>query len=96
MVIHPDRLTCSSVPAHFLPSTWVFRVEWKVFIAIKYFFVQFKCKPMCVICNEIVSVKNEYNIKRHYDTKCAETNGDYTGDRRAEKLVALRRYTFKY
>ncbi|KAI0207742.1 General transcription factor II-I repeat domain-containing protein 2, partial [Lamellibrachia satsuma] len=53
--------------------------------AIKYFFVEFKSKPMCVICNEIVSVKKEYNIKRHYDTKHAKTYGDYTGDRRAEK-----------
>ena len=64
--------------------------------AIKYFFVVFKSKPMCVICNEIVSIKKEYNIKRHYDTKHAKTYGDYTGDRRAEKLAALRRYAFKY
>ena len=37
--------------------------------AIKYFFVKFKSKPMCVICNEIVSIKKEYNIKQHYDMK---------------------------
>ena len=30
------------------------------------------------------------------DTKHAKTYEDYTGDRRAEKLAALRRYAFKY
>ena len=57
--------------------------------AIKYFFVEFKSKPMCVKCN---TISNGIN----YDTKHAKTYEDYTGDRRAEKLAALRRYAFKY
>ena len=33
------------------------------------FFIIHKDKPICLICNETVSVLKEYNLKRHYNTK---------------------------
>ena len=34
-----------------------------------YFFVKQKGKPICVICNETVSVNKEFNLKEHHKTK---------------------------
>ena len=45
----------------------VFQAKW----TDSYFFVNVKEKPMCLICNESVSVMKEHNLKRHYDTKHA-------------------------
>lgn len=42
-----------------------FKDEWTQ----KYFFILFKDKPLCLICNETVSVVKEFNIQRHFKTK---------------------------
>jgi hypothetical protein len=34
-----------------------------------YVLVKIQQKPVCLICNESVSVTKEYNLNRHYDTK---------------------------
>ena len=43
----------------------VFKDEW----IWKYFFVVFRDKPLCLICNETVAVYKEYNISRHLNSK---------------------------
>lgn len=32
-----------------------------------------KNKPTCMICNEVFSVSNEFDVKTHFDTKRAYT-----------------------
>ena len=39
----------------------------------EYFFIKnADSKPLCLICNQILNVNKEYNIKRHYDSKHAD------------------------
>ena len=42
-------------------------------LSVQYFFIGIAESkiPVCLICNESVSVAKEYNIKRHYETKHA-------------------------
>ncbi|XP_063989608.1 general transcription factor II-I repeat domain-containing protein 2-like [Diachasmimorpha longicaudata] len=54
-----------------------------------YFFVEFKTKPICLICNEYVSVMKEYNIKRHYETKHANKFDQYKGKFRKDQVKSL-------
>jgi hypothetical protein len=35
----------------------------------QYFFINNNNNPLCLICNETVSVLKEYNLKRHYNSK---------------------------
>ncbi|XP_061589548.1 SCAN domain-containing protein 3-like [Cololabis saira] len=64
--------------------------EWKE----KYAFILpdfINAKPVCLICNEVVAVCKEYNIRRHHDTKHGTFKVAYplqTGTRR-HKLEAL-------
>ena len=41
----------------------------KIVGQIYIFFVKQKGKPICVICNESVSVNKEFNLKEHHKTK---------------------------
>ena len=39
----------------------------------EYFFIKkADSRPLCLICNRIVNVNKQYNIKRHYDSKHAD------------------------
>lgn len=58
---------------------------------INYFFVEFKTKPICLICNNSVSVLKEYNIKRHYETKHANKFDKYKGQFRVDQVNLLKR-----
>ena len=42
-----------------------FNTEW----TYKYFFTNFGSKAICLLCQEIVAVFKEYNLKRHFQTK---------------------------
>ncbi|VEN48298.1 unnamed protein product [Callosobruchus maculatus] len=53
---------------------------------INYFFVEFKAKPICLVCSESVSVLKEYNIKRHYETKHANKFDKYKGQLQVNDL----------
>ncbi|XP_061587408.1 general transcription factor II-I repeat domain-containing protein 2-like [Cololabis saira] len=67
-----------------------YKEEWKE----KYAFILpefINAKPVCLICNEVVAVCKEYNIRRHHDTKHGTFKVAYplqTGTRR-HKLEAL-------
>lgn len=58
---------------------------------IKDFFVEFKTKPICLICNNSVSVLKEYNIKRHYEAKHANKFDKYEGKFRQDQVHELKR-----
>ena len=40
--------------------------------SLDYFFKEHFGKPICLVFHDFVSVNEEYNIKRHYETKHAE------------------------
>ena len=56
-----------------------------------YFFVNIKNKPVCLVCNEPVSVMKEYNLKRHYDTKHSSKMDAVQGQFRLDKVRDLRK-----
>ena len=40
----------------------------------EYFFIEnADCRPLCMICNQTVNINKEYNIKRHYNSKHADS-----------------------
>jgi hypothetical protein len=59
----------------------VFKEEW----AWKYFFTEYNCKPVCLICNEAVAVFKDFNLARHFNTKHSKTKYALMDD--AEKKV---------
>ena len=46
----------------------VFQHSWSV----SYFFTEVNVIPVCLLCSQLVSVVNKYNIRRHYETHHAE------------------------
>lgn len=63
----------------------VFQEKW----TNDYFFIQFKDKPMCLLCSESLSVMKEFNLKRHYITKHSSLYESFQGQRRKEKVEKL-------
>lgn len=53
-----------------------------------YFFIMHNGKPVCLLCNESISVLKEFNIKRHYSTKHI-TQHTLTGQLRKDKIQKL-------
>lgn len=53
-----------------------------------YFFSMHNGKPVCLLCNESISVLKEFNIKRHYSTKHI-TQHTLTGQLRKDKIQKL-------
>ena len=58
---------------------------------INYFFIEFQTKPVCLICNDSVSVMKEYNIKRHYEAKHASKFDQYKDQFRQDQVNELKR-----
>jgi len=59
----------------------LFKEEW----TYKYFFTEYNCKPVCLICNEAVAVFKDFNLARHFNTKHSKTKYALMND--AEKKV---------
>ena len=57
----------------------------------EYLFVECQERLICLICKEAVSVKKEYNVKRHHETKHASFVKEFPlkSARRAEKIQKL-------
>ena len=47
------------------PKTYHFHKEWEE----DYFFVEFKGKPICLICKESVALSKKCNVERHYTSR---------------------------
>ena len=41
------------------------KVQW----GINYFVVEMNDKVICLLCNDTIPLRKEYNIRRHYQTK---------------------------
>lgn len=54
----------------------------------EFFFILHNGKPICLLCNESISVMTEFNIKRFYLTKHA-TLHSLTGQLRTDKIQKL-------
>jgi len=59
----------------------LFKEEW----TRKYFFTEYNCKTVCLICNEAVAVFKDFNLARHFNTNHSETKYALMND--AEKRV---------
>ena len=64
----------------------VFQSKWE----IAYFFIEWKGKPLCLICNQTVAVCKEFNLKRHYDTNHKSKFDCYTEKIRMDTLSSLK------
>ena len=64
-----------------------FQDEW----SLKYFFIKSADKALCVICHEAIAVLEEYNLRRHYQTKHQSNYSLFTpeGKIRAENFAKL-------
>ena len=59
---------------------------------LEYFFKNLDEKPMCFICNTILSATKEYNIKRQYETNHSKFSyGKLHGDDRKQKVNQLQK-----
>ncbi|XP_045501701.1 general transcription factor II-I repeat domain-containing protein 2-like [Colias croceus] len=56
-----------------------------------YLFVCVGEKPICLVCNESVSVVKEYNIKRHYESKHSSKFAHLQGQLRIDKVETLKK-----
>ena len=56
----------------------------------KYFFTNFKNKPTCLICKQVIAVIKEYNIQRHYSANHQDYKA-YSGQIRKDKVQSLKR-----
>ena len=63
-----------------------FNEKWE----IKYFFIENKRKPICLICNESIAVCKEYNLKRHYETQHSKDYAHLSEEIRKNKLLELK------
>ena len=64
-------------------------VCWQEEWSFKYFLIKSAEKAGCVICNEILAVLKEYNLRRHYQSKHQSNCSQLEGKVRAEKLANL-------
>lgn len=56
-----------------------------------YFFVESKNLLVCLICSQTVSVRKEFNVKRHYQTQHASKFDPIQGQLRLDKLENLKK-----
>lgn len=68
-----------------------FREEWRE--AYGFILPEFaNAKPLCLICNEVISVCTEYNIRQHHKTKHGSLSASFplkSESRRLKKICAL-------
>ncbi|XP_069481480.1 general transcription factor II-I repeat domain-containing protein 2-like [Ambystoma mexicanum] len=55
-----------------------------------YFFIQYKERAVCLICQNIVSVFKEYNLRRHYETQHKDKYNCLVGEVRKDKILKLK------
>ena len=63
----------------------IFQERW----TYQYFFVSVESKPICSICNQLVSGCKEYNLKRHYVSKHSSSYDKYQNEFRQDKIKEL-------
>ena len=63
-----------------------FQEEW----ILKYLFVESYGKPTCMVCQEVLGVMKDYNLKRHYESYHMIEYGQLTGTLRYKAVAKLR------
>ena len=56
-----------------------------------YFVIESGNKALCLICNEIIAVLKEYNIRRHYQSKHSSAYSQFSSKLRSDKLETLKK-----
>ncbi|XP_069498920.1 general transcription factor II-I repeat domain-containing protein 2-like [Ambystoma mexicanum] len=64
----------------------IFKEQW----TYDYFFIQYKERAVCLICQNIVSVFKEYNLRRHYETQHKDKYDCLVGEVRKDKILKLK------
>lgn len=64
----------------------IFKEQW----TYDYFFMQYKERAVCLICQNIVSVFKEYNLRRHYQSKHKDKYDCLVGEVRKNKILKLK------
>ncbi len=62
-----------------------FNEFWKV----KYFFIEKKGTPTCLICYKSVAVNKESNVRRYYEDHHKDNHNKYLGEERVLKFENL-------
>uniref|UniRef100_A0AAG5D2H1 SPIN-DOC-like zinc-finger domain-containing protein n=1 Tax=Anopheles atroparvus TaxID=41427 RepID=A0AAG5D2H1_ANOAO len=65
----------------------VFNPTWSV----QYFVSEFNGKITCLLCNDVVAICKEYNIRRHYQTKHESKYSHLSETERVQKFEAMNR-----
>lgn len=63
----------------------VFQAKWES----DYLFMEYRCKPKCLVCLQNVAVMKEYNLNRHY-SQHKDKYQKYTGEARAAIIADLK------
>ena len=63
-----------------------FQSKWEV----EYLFIEFKGKPMCLVCLETLSAMKDFNLSRHYNTLHKVKYEKHTGAARAAVVADLK------
>ena len=63
----------------------VFNEQW----TMQYLFIESNGKPLCLICQETISVVKEYNLKRHYKSRHEAKYDNIRGQQREDKIQQL-------
>ncbi|XP_073432233.1 general transcription factor II-I repeat domain-containing protein 2-like [Dendrobates tinctorius] len=64
----------------------IFKEQW----TYDYFFMQYKERAVCLICQNIVSVFKEYNLRRHYQTQHKDKYDCLVGEVRKDQILKLK------
>ena len=56
---------------------------------MQYLFIESNGKPLCLICQETISVVKEYNLKRHYKSRHEAKYDNIRGQQREDKIQQL-------
>ena len=56
---------------------------------MQYLFVESNGKPLCLICQETISVVKEYNLKRHYKSRHEAKYDNIRDQQREDKIQQL-------
>uniref|UniRef100_A0A8C8SQM6 SPIN-DOC-like zinc-finger domain-containing protein n=1 Tax=Pelusios castaneus TaxID=367368 RepID=A0A8C8SQM6_9SAUR len=64
----------------------IFKEQW----TYDYFFMQCKEKVVCLMCQDLVAVFKEYNLRRHYETRHKDKYDCLVGQVRKDKILKLK------
>ena len=56
---------------------------------MQYLFIESNGKPLCLVCQETISVVKEYNLKRHHKSRHEAKYDNIRGQQREDKIQQL-------